>query len=106
MREYLLSRPKSFLSHPIPECSCATLKNTEIIHSRKGSNLQILYQEQDECPKGLDQGLNSIESQDESADESETPEYDTDLGLLESDENSQPITVLTSEQDEEMDPDE
>ncbi|XP_073063439.1 protein EMBRYO SAC DEVELOPMENT ARREST 30-like [Primulina eburnea] len=105
MREFLLSRPTSFLSHPIPECSCATLKNTEIVHSRKGSNLQILYQGQDEYPKGLDQGLNSIESQDDSADESEMPEDNMDLGPLESDQNSQPVTVLTSEQDEEMDPD-
>ncbi|XP_073285870.1 protein EMBRYO SAC DEVELOPMENT ARREST 30-like isoform X2 [Primulina huaijiensis] len=105
MREFLLSRPNSFLSHPIPECSCATLKNTKIGNSRKGSNLQILYQGQDECPKVLDQGLNSDESQDDIADESETPEDDADLGLLESDQSSQPITAPTSEQDEEMDPD-
>ncbi|KZV16557.1 hypothetical protein F511_11389 [Dorcoceras hygrometricum] len=93
------------LSHPIPECSCATLKNTEIVHSRKGSNLQILYQGQEECPKGLEQDLNRVESQDDSADESETPEDETDSELLVSDQDIQPITVPTLEQDEEMDPD-
>ncbi|KAK4481321.1 hypothetical protein RD792_012206 [Penstemon davidsonii] len=98
-----LSGPKSFLSHPLPECSCTTSKSAE--NSKKRSNLQILYEEQDECPKGLELGFNAVESLQESSDETETQEDEMDLGLPESDETSQADAVPSTEQDEEMDPD-
>ncbi|KAL7155828.1 hypothetical protein ABFS83_03G101800 [Erythranthe nasuta] len=95
-------KPKSFLSHPLPECSCTTVKSAD---SQKGSGLQIIYGEQNECPLGLELGLKTVGSQESSDDDTETQEDETETELLDSDENSQADTIPSSEQDEEMDPD-
>lgn len=92
-------KPKSFLSHPLPECSCTTVKSAE-----KSNKFQI-YEGQDECPQVLEQGLEMVGSQESSADDTETQEDEIDTDLLESDENSQADTIPSVEQDEEMDPD-
>ncbi|GFP89854.1 uncharacterized protein at1g04910 [Phtheirospermum japonicum] len=96
------AKPKSFLSHPLPECSCTTAKSTNL---PKGSKIQNFYGGQDECPQGLVQNLKTVGSQESNGDDNETIEDETDMELLESDDNSQVDTVPSVEQDEEMDPD-
>uniref|UniRef100_A0A5B6ZBG1 O-fucosyltransferase family protein n=1 Tax=Davidia involucrata TaxID=16924 RepID=A0A5B6ZBG1_DAVIN len=98
MRESRLSKPKSFLTHPIPECSCTT---------GKGMNPQLLYEGEDECPKWMEHGLGTAGNEDSSANEIESQEDEMDLeGQLESnDEGSKTDTIPSLEQDEEMDPD-
>ncbi|KAL0326127.1 UNVERIFIED_CONTAM: protein EMBRYO SAC DEVELOPMENT ARREST 30 [Sesamum radiatum] len=105
VRELHQSKQKSFLSHPLPECSCTTLKSADLMHLQKGSNLQILYGQQDECPEGLGQDLKTTGSQEITGDDTEGQEDETDTELMESDENSQVDTNPSGEQDEEMDPD-
>lgn len=105
MREYHLPRPRSFLSHPLPECSCRTVKSAEISQLEKGSNLHTLYKNQDECPKSLEVNLKAAGSLKENAvDETESEDDDVGLGL-ELEESSQIDAVTSAEQDEEMDPD-
>ncbi|XP_051139454.1 protein EMBRYO SAC DEVELOPMENT ARREST 30 [Andrographis paniculata] len=103
VQELQHSKTKSFLSHPLPECSC-TLKMPDSI--KKGSNLEALYRKQDKCPPSFEQSLKSIaKSQDTTATEdTETQEDESDAELIESDENSQ-VDVPSGEQDDEMDPD-
>ncbi|KAK6132247.1 hypothetical protein DH2020_034007 [Rehmannia glutinosa] len=86
MREFQQLKPKSFLSHPLPECSCTTVKSDDL---QKGSKLQILYRGQDECPQELEQSLKTVGSQESNVDDSETQEDETETDLPESDENSQ-----------------
>ncbi|KAL3641219.1 Protein EMBRYO SAC DEVELOPMENT ARREST 30 [Castilleja foliolosa] len=100
VQESQRAKPKSFLSHPLPECSCTTVKSANI---PKDSKTQILYGGQDECPQGLEQNPRTVGSQ-ESNDDNETIEDESDMELLESDDNSQVDTVPSVEQDEEMDP--
>ncbi|KAL3638858.1 Protein EMBRYO SAC DEVELOPMENT ARREST 30 [Castilleja foliolosa] len=102
VQESKRAKPKSFLSHPLPECSCTTDKGANL---HKGSKIQVLYEGQDECPQGLVQNLRTVGSQESSGDDNETIEDETDTVLLESDDNSQVDTVPSVEQDEEMDPD-
>ncbi|PIN22026.1 hypothetical protein CDL12_05271 [Handroanthus impetiginosus] len=105
VRELHQSKPKSFLSHPLPECSCTTVKSADFLHTEKGSDLQILYETKDECPQALQKGLKSVGAQESSADDTETQEDETDTELPESDDNSQADTMPSADQDEEMDPD-
>ncbi|CAA0809973.1 O-fucosyltransferase family protein [Striga hermonthica] len=105
LRESQSSKPKSFLSHPLPECSCTTVKSADF---REDTKLQTLYRGQDKCPIGFEQkSLTSIlSSQESSGDGNETTQEDdeSDADLLEPDDNSQVDTVPPGEQDEEMDP--
>ncbi|KAK6114932.1 hypothetical protein DH2020_007201 [Rehmannia glutinosa] len=101
VREFQQLKPKSFLSHPLPECSCTTVKSADL---QKGSKLQILYRGQDECPQELEQSLKTVGSQEINVDDIETQEDETETDLPESDENSEADTVPSVEQDEEMDP--
>ncbi|KAK6132262.1 hypothetical protein DH2020_033962 [Rehmannia glutinosa] len=101
VREFQQLKPKSFLSHPLPECSCTTVKSADL---QKGSKLQILYRGQDECPQELEQSLKTVGSQEINVDDIETQEDETETDLPESDENSEADTVPSVELDEEMDP--
>ncbi|KAG8378222.1 hypothetical protein BUALT_Bualt08G0115300 [Buddleja alternifolia] len=91
VREFHQSKAKSFLSHPLPECSCTTVKSAEIMHLQK-------------CPQGFEQSLSIVGSEESSADEIQTEEDESDTELLEVEENKQAETIPTVEQDEEMDP--
>ncbi|KAL6525040.1 Protein EMBRYO SAC DEVELOPMENT ARREST 30 [Orobanche minor] len=92
------AKPMSFLSHPLPECSCTSLKNADL-HS--------LYGGLEECPQGLERSPGTVGSREgNSGEDDETQEDETDVDLQESDENSHADgTVPSVEQDEEMDPD-
>lgn len=93
------TKPKFFLSHPLPECSCLEISKDGAVQLQKSSNLKTLYGEHDECPEGLEH--RSLEN---NSDDSETQEDENDL-LLESDEDGRDEVIPSAEQDEEMDPD-
>lgn len=92
-------KPKSFLSHPLPECSCTTVKTADLTRLQKR-----IFQGQDECPQGLEHPQ-TVVSQETSSDDTETPEEDIDIDVVELVENSQAESVPSGEQDDEMDPD-
>ncbi|KAL3513721.1 hypothetical protein ACH5RR_026438 [Cinchona calisaya] len=105
-QEFHLAKPKSFLSHPIPECSCTTLKTTEVLRSAKDSSFHLLYEGQDECPKWMEQSLAKSKVQEGSGEEIETQEDEMDSeGQLDLDGRNETNAIPSSEQDEEMDPD-
>ncbi|CAA2946095.1 EMBRYO SAC DEVELOPMENT ARREST 30-like [Olea europaea subsp. europaea] len=105
MQEFQLSRSKSFLSHPIPECSCMTVKTAENLHPGKSSNLHVLFGGRSECPKWMVQATKTVGTQESTDDETETQEDEIDLGQDESDGSGEGDTIPSMEQDEEMDPD-
>ncbi|VFR02889.1 unnamed protein product [Cuscuta campestris] len=99
-----LSKPKLFLSHPIPECSCSTAKALEILNSEKDrSALHLLYGGQMRCPKAIEERVKSEESDPEEVDSRED-EAEME-GQLDSESTSGTDAIPSLEQDEEMDPD-
>ncbi|XP_042515070.1 protein EMBRYO SAC DEVELOPMENT ARREST 30 [Macadamia integrifolia] len=112
VRESNLSKQISFLSHPLPECSCRTPGFADIPNPVRGIDGQLLYGGEDECPKWMEHGLATVSlkagsAQESKVDEKDSTEDDTDLDELpESDDNvSRMDSTPPSEQDEEMDPD-
>ncbi|KAG9139201.1 hypothetical protein Leryth_018788 [Lithospermum erythrorhizon] len=100
-----LAKSKSFLSHPIRYCSCTTINAAEMIHSDKDGNVRLLFEGLDECPESIKQALKTATSQYGNANEVESQEDDADSeAQLEAESNSN-NDVLSSAQDEEMDPD-
>ncbi|XP_052196528.1 protein EMBRYO SAC DEVELOPMENT ARREST 30-like isoform X2 [Diospyros lotus] len=99
-REFRISKPSSFLSHPIPECSCRILNPTRV-------PAFLSYEGREECPKGLEHSTTTLRYQKNSTNESELQENETDLEeqLEPEDESSTTGTPPSSEQDEEMDGD-
>ncbi|XP_072982025.1 protein EMBRYO SAC DEVELOPMENT ARREST 30 isoform X1 [Typha latifolia] len=107
LAEALLSKPTSFLSHPLPECSCRTSKFLGIANAVKDRYGQLLYGGEEECSEQMVLNLAKSSKADESKDdeEGELPEDDTDTeGQTESD-NGGNDSNRPLEQDEEMDPD-
>ncbi|CAH9128647.1 unnamed protein product [Cuscuta epithymum] len=98
-----LSKPKLFLSHPIPECSCSTAKSTQILNSEKGKSiLRLLYEAQTRCPSEIEEAVKAEESD---PDEGDSREDETETeGQLDSEDSGTDV-IPSLEQDEEMDPD-
>ncbi|CAM8884887.1 unnamed protein product [Rhodiola kirilowii] len=110
IRESLLSKPYSFLSHPLPECACR-VSSSEIPKVVKSRDGRILYGGEDKCPKWMKHGMDaaSMESQaeeDTNNNANESLDYESDLvDQPELDDNSSRMEASTSfDQDEEMDP--
>lgn len=109
--EAQMSKPMSFLSHPLPECSCRASKLEDIPNPVKGPKGESLYGGEDQCPDWMVRGLamvlpRSSGSKDEGSEDNEPPEEYSDAeGEAESEEGSRTDTSRPSEQDEEMDPD-
>ncbi|GER49149.1 O-fucosyltransferase family protein [Striga asiatica] len=101
LQESKRAKPKSFLSHRLPECSCSTVKNADF---QKGTKLQTLYSVQESCHSGLEQNPTTVISQESTGDDNETEEDENDTDVQEPDDNSQVNTVPSVEEDEEMDP--
>ncbi|CAL4948500.1 unnamed protein product [Urochloa decumbens] len=102
----MLSRPVSFLSHPLPECSCRTPKSPAI-QPVKDSNGRLLFGGEKECPDWMARSLamasaKNSEPQNEDY-EDELPEDDSRPGMQQESDRSD--ANKSSEQDEEMDPD-
>jgi hypothetical protein len=101
-----LSRPVSFLAHPLPECSCRTPKSPAV-QPVKSSNGRLLFGGEEECPDWMVRSLamasaKNSEPQNEDY-EDELPEDDSSLDTQHESDRSD--VNKSSEQDEEMDPD-
>ncbi|XP_010655159.1 protein EMBRYO SAC DEVELOPMENT ARREST 30 isoform X2 [Vitis vinifera] len=110
IRESLLSKPNSFLSHPLPECSCR-IPSDEIPNQVKGNDGRLLYGGEDNCPEWMQRGMEMVKvdpgaTERSKADEVELPDYETDLDEQpENDDTSgNTNTTLPFDQDDEMDP--
>jgi hypothetical protein len=93
IHEAKLSKPKSFLTHPHPECSCTT-----------SSPSLAQYKDLEECPDWMVHDLALVSTKFNS----QSDEEDADLleDYLESDPDpDKGDSTRGSEQDEEMDPD-
>lgn len=106
-RQSLLSKPASFLSHPLPECSCRT--SSDIPTHLKGDDGRILYGGEDGCPKWMENGDRADASESagkEGGNFDNESEYDIDIvELPESyDSVAKSNVTLVWDQDEEMDP--
>ncbi|KAJ0977740.1 hypothetical protein J5N97_013214 [Dioscorea zingiberensis] len=106
-----MSKPRSFISHPLPECSCRLSKPRDIQDTMKGQDGELLYGGEPMCPEWLVRGMVSLKpptpsQKDEVPEDNEFPEDDTDPdGQMESETGSRSDSSRPSEQDEEMDPD-
>ncbi|XVF56862.1 hypothetical protein PTKIN_Ptkin06aG0154300 [Pterospermum kingtungense] len=101
IRQSLLSKPTSFLSHPLPECSCR-ISSVGITKQIKGKDGRFLYGGEQECPTWMqsagDEGIRN--------DDSESVEDENDV-VEQLEPNGADITSsLTSliDHDEEWDP--
>ncbi|RVW31847.1 Protein embryo sac development arrest 30 [Vitis vinifera] len=110
IRESLLSKPNSFLSHPLPECSCR-IPSDEIPNQVKGNDGRLLYGGEDNCPEWMQRGMEMVKvdpgaTERSKDDEVELPDYETDLDEQpENDDTSgNTNTTLPFDQDDEMDP--
>lgn len=82
IRQSLLSKPSSFLSHPLPECSCR-ISSIGLSRRRKDDDGRFLYGGEDECPKWISAGAerdknDDVESLEYESDLSDQPEPDED----------------------------
>ncbi|KAF3507774.1 hypothetical protein F2Q69_00002962 [Brassica cretica] len=102
IRQSMLSKPRLFLSHPLPECSCRTspLEDSRRIRSDDG---RFLYGGEDECPKWI----KSAGVEKSKTDDSDQPDYEHDL-LTEQSETEEEFAkskvASAFDQDEEWDP--
>lgn len=106
--EAQMSKPKLFLSHPLPECSCTISKPAD--PSITGPNGELLYGWEDECPDWMKRGLEMVlpktaNTKDEGPDENSLPEDVPDADGDESDIGNGSDSTRSGEQDDEMDPD-
>ncbi|KAJ6884013.1 protein EMBRYO SAC DEVELOPMENT ARREST 30-like [Populus alba x Populus x berolinensis] len=110
IRQSLLSKPTTFLSHPLPECSCR-IPSAEVPKQVKGNDGRFLYGGEDECPTWMkhsqeDTQFESAVAEDGSNGNNEL-EYENDgVEQQESDDNAvkSSLTQLPVDQDNEWDP--
>uniref|UniRef100_A0A6M2EK03 O-fucosyltransferase family protein n=1 Tax=Populus davidiana TaxID=266767 RepID=A0A6M2EK03_9ROSI len=110
IRQSLLSKPTTFLSHPLPECSCR-IPSAEVPKQVKGNDGRFLYGGEDECPTWMkhsqeDTHFESAVAEDGSNGNNEL-EYENDgVEQQESDDNAvkSSLTQLPVDQDNEWDP--
>ncbi|XP_020107040.1 uncharacterized protein LOC109723176 [Ananas comosus] len=98
--EARLLKPTSFLSHPLPECSCRASNLIGSASPEKDSYGQLVYGGEDECPEWIKRGLAIVSAEVSDDDEGDLPEEDD-----EAQEQPESDANRSSEQDEEMDPD-
>ncbi|XP_062166619.1 protein EMBRYO SAC DEVELOPMENT ARREST 30 isoform X1 [Alnus glutinosa] len=110
IRQSLFSKPSSFLSHPLPECSCR-VSSAEPPTQVKGNDGRTVYGGEDECPEWMQHGEKAVafESTGEEGgkvDENEFQEYENDIVQLPEslDSGGKTNVTLVWDQDEEMDP--
>ncbi|KAI0527498.1 hypothetical protein KFK09_003101 [Dendrobium nobile] len=106
--EAQMSKPRSFLSHPLPECSCRASKTSELQKLVKGPNGEIWFGGEERCPEWMVRGLNLVlsESGDSKEEGDEIPEDEIDLeSEQDAGDGSRPELTRPIEQDEEIDPD-
>ncbi|KAK8634218.1 hypothetical protein V6N13_015046 [Hibiscus sabdariffa] len=100
IRQSLLSKPNSFLSHPLPECSCR-ISSLETAKQIKGKDGRVLYGDEHECPKWM-QSAGAVGARN---DDTESDEDDNDVDeQLEHDSGFPSSLTSTIDNDEEWDP--
>ncbi|XP_047337256.1 protein EMBRYO SAC DEVELOPMENT ARREST 30-like [Impatiens glandulifera] len=93
-REFISSKPKSFLSHPIPECACTMVKRSN----------EAPFEGVDECPKWMVTDFkNKVQQNLREDNEVEEDNIDIMEGQSEQ-EDVRNGTIPSIEEDEEMDP--
>lgn len=55
IRQSVFLKPASFISHPLPECSCRISAAESSVHV-KGNDGRIVYGGEEECPKWMQHG--------------------------------------------------
>jgi hypothetical protein len=101
----MLSKPVSFLSHPLPECSCRTAKSVAV-QPVKDSHGRLLFGGEEDCPDWMVRSLAKVSAKNnESQNEDYEGELPDDSSPDTQQESDRGDTNKSSEQDEEMDPD-
>ncbi|KAF4359050.1 hypothetical protein G4B88_008533 [Cannabis sativa] len=108
IRQSLLSKSASFISHPLPECSCR-IPSAETPNIVRGKDARVLYGGEEECPKWMQHDENivseSFAEEEGKTDDDDLLEYESNLvEQPESNSSGNTNTSLLFEQDEEMDP--
>ncbi|KAF9670232.1 hypothetical protein SADUNF_Sadunf13G0047000 [Salix dunnii] len=110
IRQSLLSKPATFLSHPLPECSCR-IPSAEVPKQVKGNDGRFLYGGEDECPIWMKHSqeethLESAMAEDGSNGNTELEFENDGVEEQESDDNAgkSSLTQLHMDQDDEWDP--
>lgn len=99
VRQALLSKSASFLSHPLPECSCR-IPSDETPTPVKGNNGQFLFGGEEKCPKWMKHDQDAESAGEEDNDDAEMAEYGNDL----TEQSGKTSGNQIWDQDEEMDP--
>lgn len=102
-KKFSQSKSLSFLSHPIPECSCRIMKTLDTQSDSRKAKAQNLFKGKDECPSWMERTRAATITLENAATEDES-EYDIDLGLQNSDYQNRKSDSTPTDQDEEMDP--
>ncbi|KAJ1385039.1 GDP-fucose protein O-fucosyltransferase [Sesbania bispinosa] len=107
IRQALLSKPATFLSHPLPECSCR-IASAKVANRVRGEDGQFLYGGEDLCPKWMQHteegslGKEGAKSEDDGLPDYESNDF---VEESESDKNGGKTNQTPLwDQDEEMDP--
>ncbi|KAI5554770.1 hypothetical protein BDE02_19G037700 [Populus trichocarpa] len=110
IRQSLLSKPTTFLSHPLPECSCR-IPSAEVLKQVKGNDGRFLYGGEDECPRWMQLSQEDTRSEsavvEEGSDDNSESEYENDgVEQQESDDSRgrSSLTQIPMDQDDEWDP--
>jgi len=110
IRQSLLSKPTTFLSHPLPECSCR-IPSAEVPKQVKGNDGRFLYGGEDECPRWMQLSQEDTRSEsavvEEGSDDNSESEYENDgVERQESDDSRgrSSLTQIPMDQDDEWDP--
>ncbi|PKA65564.1 Uncharacterized protein AXF42_Ash005898 [Apostasia shenzhenica] len=105
--EARISKPRSFLSHPLPECSCRASKPSELPNPTRGPDGELLYGGEDKCPDWMVRGLEMVlrDSRDVKDEGDDLPEDESDLEVQQDTMDPNKSESIRSSEDEEMDPD-
>ncbi|KAJ6697246.1 hypothetical protein OIU85_003599 [Salix viminalis] len=111
IRQSLLSKPTTFLSHPLPECSCR-IPSAEVPKQVKGNDGRFLYGGEDECPRWMqlsqedDTHSESAVAEEGSDDNSESVYKNGGVEQQESDDSRgrSSLTQIPVDKDDEWDP--
>lgn len=107
IRQSLRSKPISFLSHPLPECSCRISSTDSRTPPIEGKDGRCLYGGEDKCPDWMRSGqettTTTLDTTGVEGNDWSEPEYENDSNQ-ESDNGSKSSLTLSIDQDDEWDP--
>ncbi|KAM5550348.1 protein EMBRYO SAC DEVELOPMENT ARREST 30 [Rosa sericea] len=108
IRQSLFSKPTSFISHPLPECSCRISSAESSVHL-KGNDGRVVYGGEEECPKWMQHGqevpAQSTGEEVGKSDDNESSDYgNIVVEEPESNDSDRTNVTLVFDQDDEMDP--